>query len=104
MYCFTPSCSCLGFSLMFETPPKLHKPDWLRFTFAAAERVLEVMEWGDKQKGRTPGDWKKRDRDYFLRKALRHLVKHIGGEVNDRESGKPHLAHACANLLYALEV
>lgn len=36
--------------------------------------------------------------------ALRHLYAHLGGELLDPELGTPHLAHAAARLLIALEI
>ena len=35
---------------------------------------------------------------------LRHLTAHAMGEVNDRESGLPHLSHAACCLLFMLEL
>jgi hypothetical protein len=34
--------------------------------------------------------------------AQRHLLTHLGGELNDPESGRPHLAHAACCLLFIL--
>lgn len=36
--------------------------------------------------------------------AMRHLLQHLMGEAVDAESGLPHLAHAAASCLMALEV
>ena len=35
--------------------------------------------------------------------ALRHCFKFMMGEDNDDESGLPHLAHACCNIMFALQ-
>lgn len=68
----------------------------------------------------TKGDWRTRTPEYFLPKALRHLLQHYGGkefmkalgiskecdvppEVIDQESGVPHLVKAATNILMAWE-
>lgn len=99
---FCLACHCAQFRFndtRIGEPGK--KEDWLAFTWRAAKLVLEVIEFGNQKHKDNPRA--KYDRQHWLRKALRHLVAFAGGEENDPESGKSHLAHAIADLLYALE-
>jgi hypothetical protein len=41
--------------------------------------------------------------DRFLDAALRHILKHLKGEIVDPDFGETHLAHASWNLLAAIE-
>jgi len=43
------------------------------------------------------------DEAAYLAAALRHVYQHLGGREDDPESGWPHLAHAAADVLIALE-
>lgn len=78
------------------------KPDWTLFPFSAAEQIVRVLEFGAKKYARD--NWQKVPdaEQRYLAAALRHLIAHQGGEVNDPESGLPHLAHAGCCVLFAL--
>lgn len=78
------------------------KPDWTLFPFSAAEQVVRVLEFGAKKY--TRDNWQKVPDagQRYLAAALRHLIARQGGEVNDAESGLPHLAHAGCCVLFAL--
>ena len=43
-------------------------------------------------------------RNRLLAATLRHLYRHCTGEKLDKQSGKPHLAHACANILMIMDL
>lgn len=44
------------------------------------------------------------DPSRYVGPILRHTVKHMKGEFTDDETGLPHLAHAIASALFALEL
>lgn len=85
--------------------------------------VAEVFTIGEqKYPSGASGDfnWRKAtglepvERRRYVEKLLGAALRHIDAEFNawpdstratiDEESGKPHLAHACANLLMALDI
>lgn len=103
--CMEVSCpGCTRFIPRAQPALAPAKRDWLLFTWKAAEAVMEAIEYGAHRKHK-PNDWRTRyDQKECIRKVLRHLVKHIGGEAKDPESGLPHLSMAAADLLFALEV
>lgn len=90
----------------------------------AIEQVAAAVEHGSRKHAK--GDWRTKDQEWFLPKALRHLCQHYGGikfglalnemwdslivtdrgkreEFIDAESGVPHLAKAATNIMMALE-
>ena len=54
----------------------------------------------------TDNGWQevKNGKNRYLDALLRHLFKVFMGEETDKESGLPHLAHACWNALAILEL
>lgn len=69
----------------------------------ALEAIAKVLTIGAKKYA--PDNWKYvngRDWRYFDA-LLRHLNSHSKGEINDTESGLPHLAHAGACLFFLLD-
>lgn len=40
----------------------------------------------------------------YIGAALRHIGAHQRGEIEDPESGLPHLAHAACSVLFALSI
>jgi Domain of unknown function (DUF5664) len=79
------------------------KPSMGLIPVAAMDSVARVMELGAKKYG--PYNWrsKKIMLMVYAHAALRHIFKWIGGETIDKESGQPHLAHAAACCLIALD-
>lgn len=67
-------------------------------------RVSEVLTFGAEKYA--AHNWKTVPDGPARYKAalLRHLTAHAMGEVNDRESGLPHLSHAACCLLFMLEL
>lgn len=53
-----------------------------------------------------PRNWRKVEgaNKRYQDSLMRHLIKHNMGEVNDRETGIPHLAHMAWNALAILEL
>ena len=75
----------------------------LQFPKAMA-MVTALMEAGARKYGQD--NWKlggKPDSEY-INAALRHMSKHVAGEVLDEESGQPHLAHSAWNMLACCEL
>lgn len=70
----------------------------------ALEAVAEVTTYGAKKY--TPNGWKSvPDAEKRYTDAMyRHLLKFSAGEIIDKESGLPHLAHACWNMLAVQEL
>jgi len=66
----------------------------------------EVMTWAAKNKGYLANDWKDipNPRMSLLGAASRHRNKRMKGEGFDDESGLPHLAHECFNVMAQLEL
>lgn len=74
----------------------LHRLPW-----DALEDVARVLDYGAKKYG--TGNWQKGTSWMeFAGSAMRHLTSWLRGEDNDPESGLPHLAHACTNVLFLL--
>jgi hypothetical protein len=50
--------------------------------------------------------WHKVDNagERYIGAGLRHILAHMDGEVFDRESGLPHLAHGICSLMFVLEL
>lgn len=67
-------------------------------------RVSEVLTFGAEKYA--AHNWKTVPDGPARYKAalLRHVTAHAMGEVNDRESGLPHLSHAACCLLFMLEL
>ena len=66
----------------------------------------EVMTWAAKNKGYLVNDWKDipNPQMSLLGAASRHRNKRLKGEEFDDESGLPHLAHECFNVMAQLEL
>lgn len=66
------------------------------------QRVLEVLEVGAKKY--SEGNWLRVENaeTRYFDAAHRHLEAYWRGELNDPETGLPHLAHAISNLLFLL--
>lgn len=75
-----------------------------------ADALLEVgavLEWGTRQPGLDPDRWERKSPREHIAAAMRHTLAHLTGAPLDtgaQGSGRPHLAHAAARLMYALAV
>ena len=79
------------------------KPRWSLFPRGTLKAVLGVLEYGAQKY--EPDNWQKLEDG--KRRYYDAAMRHIGawwddGEVLDKESGLPHLAHAACCLLYLL--
>lgn len=79
------------------------KRDFTLLPWPAVEEIVKVLEFGAKKYARD--NWQKVAADRYLKAAFRHLIAYSQGEVNDKESGLPHLAHlgCCVLFLLSLE-
>ncbi len=76
-----------------------------RFSFLPAQAVmmvLRVMEHG--YEVRKDSTWHREPESMRLDAAMRHLLARLGGDRHDPDSGLLHLAHATAQLIYALQL
>lgn len=64
--------------------------------------IAFVREFGNDRYG--PTDWKEVEGIEYIHASLRHIYKHLGGELLDSESNQSHLAHAMASLMLANEI
>lgn len=69
----------------------------------AAEALVRIREYGLKKYPQAD-NWKSVPKEDWTDAMLRHLMKYIGGEETDEESGMPHLWHALCNLSYLIEL
>lgn len=70
----------------------------------AVLEVAKVLTFGAVKYA--PNNWRKVPDalDRYLAAALRHQLAYMTGELNDPESGLPHLAHAACCLMFILEL
>lgn len=62
--------------------------------------IGRVLAWGEKERG--PEKWRGQGVRGNLASATRHTLEHLAGRYDDPETGRPHLAHAGARILFAL--
>lgn len=70
----------------------------------ALEAVANILTFGAKKYAAHSWQSVERGEERYLAALLRHLTAHAKGEVNDPESGMPHLAHAACNAMFILEL
>ena len=65
-------------------------------------QVAEVMSFGAKKYG--VGNWKylQSPKERYKDALLRHLYAYLDGELNDPETGMPHLAHLATNTAFLM--
>lgn len=67
-------------------------------------RVSDVLTFGAKKYAAHSWHTVAEGKSRYKAALLRHLTAHAQGEVNDPESGLPHLAHAACCSLFILEL
>jgi hypothetical protein len=81
------------------------KRDFTLLPWAGVEEIVKVLEFGAAKYSRD--NWKRVEgaQHRYTKAAFRHLIAYNNGEINDPESGLPHLAHVgcCILFLLALE-
>lgn len=66
------------------------------------EQVVDVLTYGANKY--SDNNWHKcPDQNRYYAAAMRHIQAWRQGEILDKESGKPHLAHAICCLTFLLE-
>lgn len=79
--------------------------DKLRFDLIpaiATEGLAAVLTYGAKKY--KPNNWRSVDPQRYVAAFERHWHAYISGEMLDKESGLPHLAHCMTNLTFLLEL
>ncbi len=77
------------------------KTEWTLLPFEQLEDVAKVLMAGAEKY--SPDNWKKcNDTKRYKDALMRHVVSYIIGKKTDKESGKPHLAHAICNCLFLM--
>jgi len=75
------------------------KLKWSYVHFASLEPMVRVLMFGAQKY--EPFNWQKGlKKDEILESMQRHLAKLIDGEVNDPESGLPHIGHIQCNAMF----
>lgn len=75
------------------------KRKWSLVDFKSLEPMVEVLEFGANKY--SPDNWKKGlDNKEMLESLARHLFALMNGEVNDPESGLPHIGHIQCNAMF----
>lgn len=67
-------------------------------------RISDVLTFGAKKYAAHSWHTVAEGKSRYKAALLRHLTAHAMGEVNDAESGLPHLAHAACCALFILEL
>ena len=70
----------------------------------ALEQVAQILTFGAKKYADHSWQTVPSGKARYKAALLRHLTAHAKGEINDPESGMPHLAHAACNALFILEL
>lgn len=70
----------------------------------ALEQVAQILTFGAKKYADHSWQTVPSGKARYKAALLRHLTAHAKGEINDSESGMPHLAHAACNALFILEL
>ena len=76
------------------------KPDWSLLPLDVVEDVVRVLTVGAQKYARDNWQRVPDGRNRYFAAALRHLTARQAGEVDDPETGLPHLAHAMCCLVF----
>jgi hypothetical protein len=92
-----------------NTPPIGQKHDQLKPLYNlippnAESAVVDVLTFGAQKYA--PENWRhvENAEQRYLAAAMRHIAAHRKGDIDDSESGLPHLAHAVCCLMFILEL
>lgn len=70
---------------------------------SAVKAMADILTFGARKY--KPNNWQNcKEPERYLAAMYRHLEAWRQGEVNDQDSGMPHLAHAMTNLAFILEL
>lgn len=78
------------------------KLPWHLVPWEPIEEVVKVLQFGAEKY--SANNWQNLDEfdDRYFAAAMRHMVAHQKGEVFDKESELPHLAHAMCCIMFLL--
>lgn len=76
------------------------KPDWSLLPLSVLEPTVMALTQGAVKYSRD--NWKDVEVDRYVSAMLRHFTAYQSGEINDPESGLPHLSHCIANLTFLI--
>lgn len=79
------------------------KTDMTNLKFDVIEQYCKALNYGEEKYGRDNYKLLDNYERRFLAANIRHLLKRIQGEIYDKESGLPHLAHCMANSGFVIE-
>ena len=65
--------------------------------------VTAIREYGC-QKYHDPDNWRKVEPQRYRDALYRHWLAYLEGEVNDPESGLPHIWHCACNIAFLIEM
>ena len=75
------------------------KKKWSYVHFKSLEPMVDVLMFGAKKYA--PFNWQKpMDTAEILESMMRHLTALLDGEINDPESGLPHMGHIQCNAMF----
>tara|TARA_B110000977_G_C11021453_1_gene471486 strand:- start:347 stop:745 length:399 start_codon:yes stop_codon:yes gene_type:complete len=79
------------------------KPEMYLLPPLATLEVGKILTYGANKY--SPDNWRKLDnlQNRYTSAAMRHILKHMSGEENDKETDVSHLAHAICCLMFKLE-
>lgn len=106
--CATRIMNALGSNTKIEVVKEFMKFDGDKVRFdlvppSAVKAMADVLTFGARKY--KPNNWKNcEEPERYLAAMLRHIEAWRAGEVNDQDSGMPHLAHAMTNLAFMLEL
>ena len=94
------------FLINFKMKPKKYDQEKLRMDLIPASSFIalaEVLTYGAKKYGANSWQGLPDFENRYYGALLRHLIAWREGELNDAESGLPHLWHAIANIAFLIE-
>lgn len=66
--------------------------------------VTAIREYGCKKYHDHPDNWRKVEPQRYQDALYRHWLAYLEGEVNDPESGLPHIWHCACNIAFLIEM
>lgn len=76
------------------------KLDWLQMPWCQLAKVAEVTQLGGKKYSEL--NWVHVEPHRYKKAMMRHITDYLQGNKLDDETGKEHLAHAIANILFLM--
>ena len=80
------------------------KRDFTLLPWDSVEQIVQVLEFGAQKYSRDNWRYVEDAKHRYTKAALRHMIAYTKGEIDDPESGMPHLAHLGCCLLFLMEL